>query len=207
MVPRTEIVSIDIEDSIDNLKQVILESKHSKVLVYEENIDNIKGYVHHFNLLDKPKAIADILFPINAIPETMSAPTLMQAFIEERRSIAWVVDEFGGTAGIVTLEDVIEEIFGEIMDEHDDEDLINSQLSANEYILSARVEVDALNEQYGLGIPEGDYETLAGFIFAHHENIPKLDEVIRIDRLEFKIINVSDIRIETVKLKVLEDRQ
>lgn len=205
MVPRMEISAIEINESIESLRSLILDSKHSKVLVYEDNIDNIQGYVHHFDLLSNPKTIKEILFPINVIPETMGARNLLNLFIEEHKSIAWVVDEFGGTAGIVTLEDILEEIFGEIHDEYDSEDFIDRQLSENEFIFSGRLEVDHINETYGLHLPEGEYETLAGLIFAHHENIPEPQELITIGPFEFKIINVSDRRIETVKLKVLNE--
>lgn len=203
MIPRTEVVAVDIETSIEDLKELILESKHSKILVYEDNVDTIKGYVHHFDLLKKPKTIDEILFPIKVVPETMGARNLLNMFIKDQRSIAWVVDEFGGTAGIVTLEDILEEIFGEIHDEHDSEDLIERQISDNEYIFSGRLEIDHLNDKYELNIPEGEYETLAGFIVAFHESIPQQSEVIVIGNFEFKMIAVSDTRIETVKMIVL----
>lgn len=207
MVPRTEIVAVEIDDSIEELKKVILDSRHSKIIIYEDTIDNIQGYVHHFDLLKKPQAIADILFPIKVVPETMGARNLMNHFIKEHRSVVWVVDEFGGTAGIVTLEDVLEEVFGEIQDEYDQEEFIERQISGSDYIFSGRLEVDYLNEKYGLELEEGDYETLAGFIVSHHESIPDMDDVIQIGRFEFKIINVSDTRIETVKLKVLGEAE
>lgn len=207
MIPRTEVVAVEIDESIEELKKVFLESRHSKVIIYEDSIDNIQGYVHHFDLLKKPNTIAEILFPIKVVPETMGARNLMNHFIKEHRSIVWVVDEFGGTAGIVTLEDVLEEVFGEIQDEYDQEEFIEKQISDSDYIFSGRLEVDYLNEKYGLELEEGDYETLAGFIVSHHESIPEMDEVIQIGRFEFKIINVSDTKIETVKLKVLGEAE
>ncbi|MEX2588679.1 MAG: hemolysin family protein [Chitinophagales bacterium] len=204
LVPRTEICALPMDAGIEELRQEFIESKHSKILIYENTIDQIKGYVHHFDLLKKPENINDILFPIKVVPESMPARELLNYFIKEQKSIAWVVDEFGGTSGIVTLEDVLEEIFGEIKDEHDSEDFIEKQLSENEYIFSGRIEVDYLNEKYELNIPEGEYETLAGYIYETHESIPEMGEVLKMDHFEIGIINVSDTRIETVKLSVLE---
>lgn len=205
MIPRTEIVAMEIDSSINDLLRLFLESKHSKVIIYDDTIDNIKGYVHHFDLMKKPANIEEILFPIKVVPETMGARNLMNMFIKDHKSIAWVVDEFGGTAGIVTLEDILEEVFGEIQDEHDSEDFIERQISGNEYIFSGRLEIDYVNEKYGLKLPEGEYETLAGFIVSRHESIPDQDEVILIDQYEIKIIAVGDTRIETVKLTVLSE--
>lgn len=205
MIPRTEIVAVEINDSIPDLLKLILESKHSKIIVYEDTIDTIKGYVHHFDLMKKPATIAEIIFPIKVIPESMGARNLLNMFIKDHNSIAWVVDEFGGTAGIVTLEDILEEVFGEIQDEHDSEDFIERQISGNEYIFSGRLEVDYLNEKYALNLPEGEYETLAGFIVSRHESIPQQDEIILVNQFEFKTIGVSDTRIETVKLTVLSE--
>lgn len=205
MIPRTEIVAMEINAGIEDLLKQFLESKHSKIIIYEETVDNIKGYVHHFDLLKKPDNIADILFPIKVVPETMGARNLMNMFIKDHKSIAWVVDEFGGTAGIVTLEDILEEVFGEIQDEHDSEDFIEKQISEHEYIFSGRLEVDYLNEKYALNLPDGDYETLAGLIVSRHESIPGADELIIIDQFEFKVIAVSDTRIETVKMTVLSE--
>lgn len=205
LVPRTEIRALPIDASIDELKKAFIESKHSKILIYEDSIDEIKGYVHHFDLLKKPANINDILFPIKVVPESMPARELLNYFIKEQKSIAWVVDEFGGTSGIVTLEDVLEEIFGEIKDEHDSEDFIENQISDNEYIFSGRIEVDYLNEKYKLDIPDGEYETLAGYIFNSHESIPEIGELINIDHFQVSIINASDTRIETVKLSIIEN--
>lgn len=205
LVPRTEIMALPINSSIEELREAFIESKHSKILIYEDNIDEIKGYVHHFDLLKRPNNIIDILFPIKVVPESMFAKELLNYFIKDQKSIAWVVDEFGGTSGIVTLEDVLEEIFGEIKDEHDSDDFIEKQISEHEYIFSGRIEVDYLNEKYELEIPEGEYETLAGYIFETYESIPDRGEKIKMDHFEMSIINVSDTKIETVKLRVIED--
>ncbi len=204
MVPRTEIEAIEVTDSIEDLRNKFLQSKHSKLIIYEEDIDHILGYVHHFDLLKSPTAIRDLLFPIKVIPESMGARSLLNHFTKEHKSIAWVVDEFGGTAGIVTLEDILEEIFGEINDEHDSEDFIERQIADDEYIFSGRLEIDYLNEKYNLELPEGDYETLSGFVVSNHEDIPEMDELIIIDGFQFKMISVSDTRINTMKLKVLK---
>lgn len=204
MVPRTEIEAVEVTDSIEDLRDKFLQSKHSKLIVYEEDIDHILGYVHHFDLLRSPTNIRELLFPIKVIPESMGARSLLNHFTKEHKSIAWVVDEFGGTAGIVTLEDILEEIFGEINDEHDSEDFIERQIADDEYIFSGRLEIDYLNEKYDLDLPEGDYETLSGFVVSNHEDIPEMDELIIIGRFQFKMISVSDTRINTVKLKVLK---
>ncbi len=203
MVPRTEIEAVEVSSSIDELKQKFLETKLSKILVYEESIDNILGYVHHFELWKKNKDIKSIIKQIPVAPETMSANEMLNLLIKENKSIACVVDEFGGTAGIVTLEDILEEIFGEIEDEHDLQDLIERKISSTEYMFSGRIEIDYINEKYHLDIPEGEYETLAGFIISNHGNIPEEKEQITISHFLFTILYVSDTKIETVKLKIL----
>lgn len=204
MVPRTEIEAVEVTDTIEDLRNKFLQSKHSKLIIYEEDIDHILGYVHHFDLLKSPTSIRELLFPIKVIPESMGARSLLNHFTKEHKSIAWVVDEFGGTAGIVTLEDILEEIFGEINDEHDSEDFIERQIADDEYIFSGRLEIDYLNEKYDLDLPEGDYETLSGFVVSNHEDIPEMDELIILGRFQFKMISVSDTRINTMKLKVLK---
>ena len=173
--------------------------------MYDNNIDTIIGYVHHLDMLKKPLQIRDVLHPIPTVPESMSATDLMNKFSREHKSIAWVIDEFGGTAGIVTMEDLLEEIFGEIEDEYDvKEEFIDKQISANEYIFSGRLELDYLMEKYHLDFPDNEgTETLSGYIIQHHEAIPRQKEKIFVGHLEFDILNVTDTRIETVKLKVL----
>lgn len=202
MVPRNEISSIEINGTIEQLKEVIISTYHSRILVYKDNIDNVIGYVHHFDLHKHPGTISDILIPIKVVPETMSGQILMNALIAENKSIAWVVNEYGGTAGVVTLEDILEEIFGEIDDEYDNKEFVENQLSKNEFILSGRLEIDRINEEYELNIPEGDYETLSGMIVNDIGRIPKENEVIFIQNFQFKILNVSETKIETVKLTV-----
>ena len=207
MVPRTELEAIDVQTSIDDLRKKFVETKLSRLIVFDETIDNILGYVHHFDLLKQPSGIREILFPIKVIPESMPAKDILNIFISDRKSIAWVVDEFGGTAGIITLEDVLEEIFGEIQDEHDSEEFIEKQIFEDEFIFSGRLEVDYLNEKYNIGFPEGEYETLAGYIVSNHENIPDQGEDIIIDNFKFKILNVGETRIETIKLKILDKKE
>jgi putative hemolysin len=204
MVPRKEIEYVDITDSIIDLKNKLVSTKLSRLIVVQEDTDNVLGYVHHQDLLKRPNNIKSILKNIPAVPESMQAVDLMNLLMKDRKSIAWVVDEFGGTAGIVTLEDVLEEIFGEIKDEHDAiEELVEKQLSEEDFIFSGRIEIDYINEKYGLNIPHGEYETLAGYIVAHHENIPEQDEKLNIDNFEIDILMVSNTTIETVKIKVL----
>lgn len=204
MVPRNEIVAIALQDSIQELKDVIIETNHSRILVYDDSMDSIIGYVHHFDLHKHPAQIEDILLPIEIVPEAMPLQVLLNQLIAKNKSIAWVVDEYGGTAGVVTLEDVLEEIFGEIEDEYDDNEYVEKQLSKNEYILSGRLEIDRINEEYELGIPEGDYETLSGMIVNFTGNIPEENELIKIENFAFKILNVSETKIETLKLTVEE---
>lgn len=205
MVPRPEIQAIDVNSSIDDLTKMFVETNLSRIIVYTETIDNILGYVHHHALLKKPESIKSVLFQIPVIPETMPAMTVLNLFTKRRKTIAWVVDEFGGTAGILTLEDILEEIFGEIEDEHDRIEFVERQLSDNEYIFSARLEVDYLNETYNLKIPEGEYETLGGYIMNHTASIPGMKDHMRIDHFEFTILYASENKIETVKLRVIED--
>jgi len=204
LVPRKEIVGINCNCSIDEVKNKFVETKLSKLVVFENNIDHIIGYVHQLDMFKRPKDILSILLPIPAVPESMSAADLIGKFSRERKSIAWVVDEFGGTAGIITMEDVLEELFGEIQDEYDTEEFIEKQIAENEYIFSGRLELDYLEQKYGFDFPKNDSETLSGYIINFHERIPRQKERIIIDDYEFDVISVSDTRIETVKMKKLK---
>jgi|SRR5687767_568217 len=204
LVPRKEIVGIEINSSLEELKKTFIETKLTRLVVYEHNIDHILGYVHQLDLFKKTPSIKAALMPIPAVPESMSATDLISKFSRERKSIAWVVDEFGGTAGIITMEDVLEEIFGEIQDEYDVEEFVEKQLAENEYIFSGRLELDYLNEKYSFDLPEDETETLSGFIISYHETIPRQKERIIIADFEFEIMSVSDTRIEMVKLKKLK---
>ncbi|HZH66430.1 MAG TPA: hemolysin family protein [Flavisolibacter sp.] len=204
LVPRKEVIGIDITCTVDEARKKFIETKLSKLVVYEKTIDNMVGYVHQLDLFKAPADLQSILLPIPAVPESMSATDLIGKFTRERKSIAWVVDEFGGTAGIVTMEDVLEEIFGEIHDEYDSEEFVEKRLAENEYIFSGRLELDYICEKYGIDFPDDESETLSGFIISHHETIPQQKERIIIDDFEFDILTVSDTRIEMVKLKVLK---
>jgi CBS domain containing-hemolysin-like protein len=204
LVPRKEIIAVESRITIEELREKFIHTKLSKLVVYEGNIDQITGYVHQLDLFKHPETLASILLPIPAIPETMSATDLIDKFTKDRKSIAWVVDEFGGTAGIVTMEDVLEEIFGEIHDEYDSEEFVEKRISENEYIFSGRLELDFLTQKYELNFPDGESETLSGYIINYHETIPRQKERIIIDNYEFDILNVTDTRIEMVKLKVLK---
>lgn len=202
MIPRNEIEAVSTTDSLETLKELFISTGHSKILVYEENIDNIIGYTHSYDLFHKPASINEIIKPILIAPETMPANKLLSMFMKERKSVALVVDEFGGTAGMVTNEDIIEEIFGEIDDEYDVEDFAETQISENEFLFSARLEIDYLNHKYKLNLPTSDdYETLAGLIISDHEDIPAVDEQIQINDFLFVITRASENRIEEVRLK------
>lgn len=205
LIPRKEIDGVDIHTNIETVKDRFIQTKLSKLIVFEKNIDNIVGYVHQLDLFKNPADIKAILLPIPTIPESMSATDLMTKFSKERKSIAWVVDEFGGTAGIVTMEDLLEEIFGEIKDEYDTEEFVEKQLAANEFIFSGRLELDYIGEKYNLEFPDsGETETLSGFIIQNRDEIPKQKETFTVGNYQFDILNVSDTRIETVKMKVLK---
>ncbi len=202
MTPRTELISIDIDATAEDLYDVFKETGLSKILVHQGTVDHIIGYTHQKDLFKNPHSIRSILIPIEIAPETMSANELLNTFTRTRKSIALVVDELGVTAGIVTIEDIMEEIFGEIEDEHDVEELTEIQLNEKEYIFNARLEVNYLNNKYDFNIPEGDYNTLGGYIYAVHENIPSKGEVINVERFQFTIISVSGNRINELKLKL-----
>ena len=204
LVPRKEIIGLEIKCTPEQAREKFIDTKLSKLIVYEGNIDNIVGYIHQLDMFKSPQDLHSILLPIPAVPESMSATDLIGKFTKERKSIAWVVDEFGGTAGIVTMEDLLEEIFGEIHDEYDSEEFVAKRLAENEYIFSGRLELDYIAEKFGLEFPDNESETLSGYIINHHETIPHQKERIIIDDYEFDIISVSDTRIEMVKLKVLK---
>jgi putative hemolysin len=205
LIPRREIEAVDIKVSIGELKEKFIKTQLSKLVVFDENIDNIQGYVHQLDLFKNPADIRSILHPIPTVPESMSATDMMSKFSKGRKTIAWVVDEFGGTAGIITMEDLLEEIFGDIKDEYDTEDFVEKQIAANEFIFSGRLELDYINEKYGLEF-SGDEttETLSGYIIQNNEEIPGQKDRIIIGNYQYDILNMGDTRIETVKLKVLK---
>jgi CBS domain containing-hemolysin-like protein len=201
MIPRTEITAIEIEEGIEGLKKVFIESGHSKVLVYKETLEEVVGYCHSLALFKKPKDIQSILTSIPIVPEAMPANDLMLKFSKERKSLAIVVDEFGSTSGLVSMEDVMEQIFGEIQDEFDDtEDWVEKRIDDHTFLLSGRHEIDYLNEKYNWNLPEGDYETLGGMLIHLYEDIPAVNEVITLGAFQFQIITITDARIDTVKL-------
>lgn len=205
MVPRTEMEAIDVNSSIEELHQKFIETGYSRILLYDENIDNIVGFIHSSIMFTNPDSIKSNIRKVLIVPETMSASKLLGKFIKQRSSIAIVVDEFGGTSGMVTSEDILEEIFGEIEDEHDTFDLVKKQISPDEYVLSGRLELDELNEVFKLEFPENEnFETLAGFILFHHESIPKINSIINIDQYRFKILKATNTKIELVHLKITD---
>ncbi len=204
LIPRKEIVGIDINTDVEAARKKFVSTQLSKLLVYDGNIDHIQGYIHQLDLFKKPAGIADILLNIPPVPESMSATDLINKFYRERKSIAWVVDEFGGTAGIVTMEDLLEEIFGEIRDEYDTEEFEEKKINDTEFLFSGRLELDYLNEKYHFDLPADEAETLSGYIIAEHEKIPRVKERIIIGDYEFDVMSVSDTRIEMVRMKDLK---
>ena len=205
MVPRTELTAIEIHDTIQSLSESFTQTGHSKILVYKTTIDDILGYVHSFDLFKHPKNIKSMLRPVEYVPETMLAKDVLNVLIKKRKSLAVVLDEYGGTSGIMTVEDIVEELVGEIEDEHDTMDLIEEKLKDNTYLFSARLEVDHINETYRLQLPESEnYETLGGFIVNHTEEIPEQNQEIRIHQFHVTIKQVSNTKIELVTLKILE---
>lgn len=203
LVPRKEIISIDLHSSIGELQEKMVANRLSKIVVYDGSIDNLVGYVHQLDLFKSPSSIKEVLLTIIAIPESMLVTDLMTRMSKERKSIAWVVDEFGGTAGIVTMEDLLEEIFGEIRDEYDREELVDQQLAEDEFIFSGRLELDDLREKYGLEFADDDSETLSGYIIHHHHTFPRQSERIIINNYQFEILNMNETRIELLKMKLL----
>ncbi len=207
MVPRNEIVAVEITDSVEELKQKFIETRLSKILVYRENIDHIIGYVHSFELFKKPEHIQHILRPVSIVPEPMPANEVLEIFIQKKRSMAVVVDEYGGTAGIITMEDIVEEIFGEIEDEHDKEEHqeeLEIQLDEKNYEFSARLEIDYLNDKYPFELPVNDeeYDTLGGLLLHYYEDIPDEGAVIVVENFTFTVSKVSETRIESVKITI-----
>jgi putative hemolysin len=204
LVPRKEIEGVDADASMEEVRKKFVDTRLSKLVVYDGNLDHVAGYIHQLDLFKNPPEIKSILRPIPAVPESMSATDLINKFSRERKSIAWVVDEFGGTAGIVTMEDLLEEIFGDIRDEYDTEEFEEKKLSNDEFIFSGRLKLDYINRKYGLELPSNGSETLSGYIINQHETIPRLKDRIIIGDYEFEIVNVSDTRIEMVRMKVLK---
>lgn len=204
MTPRTELVAINIYDSISELKELFITTGYSKIIVYQNSIDDILGYVHSFELFKKPKSIKSILIPVEFVPETIFIKDGLNLLTKKRKSIAVVLDEYGGTAGIITIEDIIEELFGEIEDEHDgDEELIEQKLNENTYLLSARLDVEYINQEYKLAIPENDsYGTLGGFIVNTSKEIPQKGDQILIDNFHFVIEEATNTKIEVVKMTI-----
>lgn len=206
MIPRTEIVAVDLNETIENLIATFVSSGFSKILIYNENIDDIVGYVHSFDMFKKPKTIKEVLIPIVTIPETIQINEVLNLLMRKRKSMAVVLDEYGGTSGIVTLEDIVEELFGEIEDEHDKDKFIEEKISDDEYLFSARLEVDYINETYHLNLPESEeYETLSGLIVLHTEEIPTKGETINLPPFVFSIEACSQTRIETVRVFIKEN--
>ena len=205
MIPRTEIRAVEENCKVEELMSAFIESGKSKIIVYREDIDHIIGYIHSSEMFRAPEKWRENIQEMPFVPETMTARKMMQIFLQQKKTLGVVVDEFGGTSGIVSLEDIVEEIFGEIEDEHDSSNYIAKQLADGEYLLSARLEIDTINEKFGLDLPESeDYMTLGGLILHYYQSFPKLNEVVKIERFEFRIVKNTMTKIELVKLKVLE---
>ena len=204
MVPRTEITAVEIHEKVSNLKDIFIETGLSKVLVYKSSLDDVIGYVNAFELFKKPKTIKSILLPVEIVPESMMINDILNILMKKRKSIAVVVDEYGGTSGMITVEDIVEELFGEIEDEHDSQEFLEEKINETTFNFSARLEVDYLNEEYGLSIPKSEaYETLGGFIIEHTENIPEENEVVDLEGFEIRILNTSGAKIDAVCLKII----
>jgi CBS domain containing-hemolysin-like protein len=205
MIPRTDIEAIDVHSSIEELKNKFISTSYSRLPVYDGNVDNIIGYVNSKDLFKNPQSIKSKLLKVDFVPETMLAHKLLASFIKDQKSLAIVVDEFGGTAGLVTIEDLIEEIFGEIDDEHDLSEFIEKRINDNEFIFSGRLEVGYLNDKYRINIPESDeYDTLAGFVISQYQSIPKPQEVIDINHFRIKVIKMDRTRIDLLHLTILK---
>lgn len=205
MVPRTEIIAVEIHETVNNLKKIFIETGLSKILVYKTSMDDVLGYVNAFELFKKPKTIKSILLPLEIVPESMMINDILNTLMKKRKSVAIVVDEYGGTSGMITVEDIVEELFGEIEDEHDTQEFLEEKISETEFNFSARLEIDYINEEYDLNIPKSEsYETLGGFIIEHTENIPDEREIIEIENFLFIITKISGARIDEVSLKIKE---
>ena len=205
IVPRTEVVAVDLTTSLEELKSLFVESGISKIIVYDGNIDNVVGYIHSSEMFRNPADWRNNVKEVPIVPETMAAHKLMKLFMQQKKTIAVVVDEFGGTSGIVSLEDLVEEIFGDIEDEHDNTSYVCKQIGEDEYVLSGRLEIEKVNETFNLDLPEeDDYMTVGGLILNRYQSFPKLHEVVTIDKFQFKIIKVTATKIELVRLKVVE---
>lgn len=203
MVPRVDVEAVEADCPIEELTAHFAESQYSRIFVYEGTIDNIIGYVNSKSLFNNPQSLQEVMMKVNYVPETMPLQRLLTDFIKRRSYIAVVIDEFGGTAGIISLEDMLEEIFGEIEDEHDKPELVEKRISDHEYVLSARLEVEYLNEKYGFGIEESkEYDTLAGYVIYHHEGIPASGEVVTIGAMQIKVLRTSQSRLDLLKIKV-----
>lgn len=206
MIPRTEIIALDVDEDMDVLRTKFIETGLSKILIYRDSIDNIIGYVHSFELFRKPQSIKQILLPIPVVPEAMPGKELLELFARQSGNIAIVVDEFGGTSGLITIEDLMEEIFGDIEDEHDKEDLIEEELEPGVWLFSARQEIDYLNEEYELGLPESEeYDTLGGMVLHYLETIPPKGSLFQLEKHAIEVVEVTDRRIELVKVKLNEN--
>jgi CBS domain containing-hemolysin-like protein len=206
MVPRTEIIAVEINESVKTLNTLFTDTGCSKILVYKETVDDILGYVHAFELFKKPKIIKSAMFPVEFIPETVLIKDVLNVLTKKRTSMAVVLDEYGGTSGIMTVEDIVEELFGEIEDEHDSVDLIEEKINNTTYTFSARLDVDYINETYKLNLPEDEnYETLGGLIVSHTEEIPSQEDVVVFDVFQFTILEVSNTKIDLVELKLLQE--
>ncbi len=206
MVPRTEIVAVEKSQSIEEVSQLFIDTGLSKIIIYNGTVDDIIGYVHSFELFKKPKSLRSILLPVIFVPETMFVKDVLNLLTKKHKSIAVVIDEYGGTSGIITVEDIVEELFGEIEDEHDSLALIEEQLDESRYRFSARLEVDYLNETYKLNLPESEnYETLGGMIVNHTEEIPEKDDEVLIDSFKISVVDTSNTKIEIVELTVIEE--
>ncbi len=201
MIPRTEIVASDVHEEVRSLRKLFTETGLSKIMIYKNSIDNLQGYVHAYDMFKHPQSIREVMRPAEIFPETMAASKVLSLFIKKHKSVAVVVDEFGGTSGMVTMEDIIEEIFGEIEDEYDKDEIVEKQISETEFIFSSRIEIDYLNEKYKFGLPESEeYETIAGFILHYYESIPRINEEIEIPPYSFKILKASGNRLEEIRM-------